>query len=56
MDAVTMRMAQLPKRSAIAIDLEVAGSGPVSCCLSIPSLSLPCVVLYLVFHWHCHGA
>ena len=44
------------KRSAIAIDLEVAGSGPVSCCLSIPSLSLPCVVLYLVFHWHCHGA
>ena len=32
-----------------AIDLEVAGSGPVSCCFSFPSAFLPCVVHYLVF-------
>ena len=28
-----------------AIDLEVAGSGPVGCCFTIPPLSLLCVVL-----------
>ena len=33
-----------------AIDLEVAGSGLVSCCFSFLPLSLPCVVHYLVFH------
>ena len=38
-----------------AIDLEVAGSGPVSYCFPFPPLSLPCVVLYFVFHWYHHG-
>ena len=28
-----------------AIDLEIAGSGPVSYCFFIPSFFLPCVVL-----------
>ena len=33
-----------------AIDLEVAGSGPVSCRFFIPFSFLPCVVHYPVFH------
>ena len=33
-----------------AIDLEVAGSGLVSCCFPFPPLPLPCVVYNLVFH------
>ena len=35
-----------------AIDLEVAGSGLVSCCFSFLPLSLPCAVHYLDFHWY----
>ena len=40
-----------------AIDLEVTGSGPFSCCFLFPPLSLPCVVPnhYLIFHWYHHG-
>ena len=29
----------------LAIDLEVTGSGPISCCLFIPFPFFPCVVL-----------
>ena len=32
-----------------AVDLEVAGSGQVSCCFPSPPLSVPCVLRYLVF-------
>ena len=37
-------MAQLPK-GLLRTDLEVAGSGPVSCNIFIPFSFLPCVVL-----------
>ena len=36
----------------LAIDLEVAGSGPVSCRFFIPFLSLPCVVLLPVYYYY----
>ena len=34
----------------LAIGLEVAGSGPVSCCFYFSLLFLTCVVHYLVFN------
>ena len=43
-----------------AIDVEVAGSGPVSCCSSIPSSFLtmfssrPCLSLFPLFLWLPH--
>ena len=38
-----------------AIDLEVTGSGPIGCVFPFPPLSLPRVVLYLVFHGQVPG-
>ena len=37
------------------IDMEFTGSGLLAAVFPFPSLSLPCVVLYLIFHWHYHG-
>ena len=39
----------------LTIDMELSGSGLLAAVFAFPSLSLPCVVLYLIFHWHCHG-
>ena len=36
----------------LAIDLEVAGSGPVSCCFSIPS-SFPTMCIYQAYLSQC---
>ena len=38
-----------------AKDLEVAGSGPVSCRFSIPSSFFTMCSSQVVFHLHCHG-
>ena len=56
MDQWLLAMTSDPAAKGSAKDLEVAGAGPVHCHFSLPPfLSLPCVVLNVVFHSCHHG-